>query len=129
VPRQVQRGKQGDQRDCQREIADIAMAAREEQQQDGTCQRQKNNDGEDVAVDEIHRTPLHTMKAITSTAPMTAQPGEERILPDCICRISSETSRAPAAPPSTAPSISPRSMPFQNTVEDSAISGCMNTAP
>ena len=58
----------------QREIADIAMAAREEQQQDGPRQRQKNNDGEDVAVDEIHRTPLHTMKAITAAAPMATQP-------------------------------------------------------
>src|ERR1035438_9673765 len=74
VPRQVQRGEQGDQRDRQRKIADIAIAARKEQQQDGSRQRQKNNDGEDVAVDEIHRTPLHTMKAITAAAPMATQP-------------------------------------------------------
>ncbi len=50
------------------------MAAREEQQQDGPRQRQKNNDGEDVVVDEIHRTPRHTMKAITAAAPTATHP-------------------------------------------------------
>ena len=58
-----------DQRNRQREVADIAVAAREERQQDRARQRQEDDDGEDVVVDEVHRNPLHTMKAITAAAP------------------------------------------------------------
>ncbi len=74
IPRQVQRGQQRDERNRQREVAHVAVAAREESQQDRARQRQENHDGEDVVVDEVHRTPLHTMKAITAAAPTATHP-------------------------------------------------------
>ncbi len=74
VPRQVQRGQQGDQRNAEREVADIAVAAREKRQQDRAYQRQEHDDGEDVVVDEVHRNPLHTMKAMTAVAPTATHP-------------------------------------------------------
>src|SRR5271157_1808796 len=74
MPRQMQGGQQRNQRYRQREVADVPITAGKERQQNGSGERQEGDDGEDVPVDEVHRTPCQTMKAITAAAPAATQP-------------------------------------------------------
>src|SRR3974390_2083023 len=111
-PRQGQRCKQRDPRNAQREPLYVAVAVGKERQQQSARQRQKRDDGEDVVIDEVHRTPLHTMNAMTTAAPAATHPAYDRMLPDCMWRSPSEISLAPSALASTPPSISATSTPL-----------------
>src|SRR5271157_801354 len=74
VPGKMQRGEERDNRDSQGEPLHVAIAARENREQQRASERQERNDGENVAVAVVHRTPRHTMKAITAAAPAATQP-------------------------------------------------------
>ena len=76
VPRQVQRNDERQDRDDEREDVNVAVAPREEQQQQRAAKRQEGNEGEDVGMDHfgVHRVPFQTMKTTTTAAPTATHP-------------------------------------------------------
>src|SRR5579863_1110602 len=132
VNRKMQRQNEREQRDYQREDPDIAIAPRKKHQQQSTRQRhechQRQNDGAEVL--DAHRPSIHIqiMNAMMAADPPAIHPAYERMLPDCMCRTSSDTCSAPSPASFTAASIIFRSTPCQRIRVEPSISGFTKTA-
>src|ERR1700692_2826179 len=128
--RQMKRQNECEERDDKSKNPNVAVAPGKNHQQQPACQRHERHQGENDGTESVsvHRTPTQIMNASTTAAPAAIHPAYERMFPDCMCRTSSETRRAPSPASFTAASIMFRSTPCHRIRVEPSISGFTKTA-